>query len=384
MYKPIKNNDYEKIIIWMAFYRKAYQIIGIITLLLGLSLMPFLSLLIKNNVSDININFIYVIYLLQSVSTYLLFAYKSSLIRAYQKEYVITVISTAVLFVSNISQILILLTFRNIELYIFIVVIFNLIQNLIVSYKSDKMFPWSTSKPEQKLSKLEIRNILKNCYAIFIYKINGVVIKATDNLVLSKFIGLSIVGIYSNYILIYATFQMLISSIFNAMTASLGDLHAEGNIDYERQVFSYLNFIVFWISGLMSVGLFVTINDFIQIWLGPQYVLSQFFVFLLEIEIYIYGIMKTSGSFRTSMGLFQEAKYRPVLCILINLIISIGLVNKYGIYAVLIGTITANTMTYLWVDPTIIYRKVFQKSVKEYFFMQGKYLFAREFCTELY
>lgn len=368
----------------MAFYRKAYQIIGIITLLLGLSLMPFLSLLIKNNVSDININFIYVIYLLQSVSTYLLFAYKSSLIRAYQKEYVITVISTAVLFVSNISQILILLTFRNIELYIFIVVIFNLIQNLIVSYKSDKMFPWSTSKPEQKLSKLEIRNILKNCYAIFIYKINGVVIKATDNLVLSKFIGLSIVGIYSNYILIYATFQMLISSIFNAMTASLGDLHAEGNIDYERQVFSYLNFIVFWISGLMSVGLFVTINDFIQIWLGPQYVLSQFFVFLLEIEIYIYGIMKTSGSFRTSMGLFQEAKYRPVLCILINLIISIGLVNKYGIYAVLIGTITANTMTYLWVDPTIIYRKVFQKSVKEYFFMQGKYLFAREFCTELY
>ncbi len=79
LYKPIAENDEVAICAIMSFLRKAYRIIGTIIMTVGLMLLPFLPRLIKGSYpQDINIYIIYLIYLVNAVVSYMLFAYKST------------------------------------------------------------------------------------------------------------------------------------------------------------------------------------------------------------------------------------------------------------------------------------------------------------------
>lgn len=374
LYKPIAKNDKNHIIVLMNFYKMAYRVIAAVIAMMGFSLIPFLPILIKDDLSFINVELIFIIYLLQSVTSYLFFAYKSSIIKVNQKDYIVTFITSTFTFINSLAQILILLIYPNFTLYVSVTVLINIIQNIYIAKKADKMFPFINDKTSQSISKTERKEILKNCYAIFLYKINGVILKATDNIVLSTYIGLSIVGIYSNYLLIVNTVKMLLDKLYDGLKASIGNLHASDNLEHEHFIFRVVNYFTFFIYGLASIGTFVCSNVFISVWIGDKFVLSQAFPLLLAIEIYILGLQKFLSTFRTSMGLFQQAKYRPLIGSILNIIISIALVSYIGIYGVLIGTIISSTLTYMWFDPYIIYKHAFNKSVKEYYITNIKYI----------
>jgi O-antigen/teichoic acid export membrane protein len=374
LYKPIAQNNKKKINQLMNLYRKTYRIIGLVVAALGVCLIPFLPYIIKDDVSFINVNAIFLLFLMQNVSTYLFFAYKSAIIKAHQKEYISTIIGYYFSIVTNIMQIIILVVFNNFTLYILTVVVFNILKNLFIALKSDKMFPYIKEKSDDILPKEERKHIFKNTFAIFIYKVNGVVVNATDNIILSIFIGLRIIGIYSNYLLIISVIKTMLNKFYNAIAASLGDLHASDDVENEHKIFKVVNFFTMCSYGLASIGTFVVANNFITLWIGEEFVLSQAFAFLVATEIYIFGLQKTLATFRTAMGLFQQAKYRPVFGIIINLGISILLVQYIGIYGVLIGTISSSLLTYMWFDPYIIYKHVFKRSVKEYYLTNIKYV----------
>ena len=159
------------------------------------------------------------------------------------------------------------------------------------------------------------------------------------------------------------------------MVGSLGNLHAEaqlsdkgkGQFDREERVFSIINLISFAAYGLFSIGIFAASSDFIDIWIGPGQTLSQSAVFLIAFECYIYGLTKPTASFRASMGLFQQCKYRPIASMILNLIISLATVHWWGIEGVLLGTVVSIALTTVWYDPVIIYRDGFGRSAKPYF-----------------
>ena len=373
LYKPILDEDKKQIILLMNFYKKAYRVIGLLIGVLGIILLPFLPRIIKDDISFINVNFLFLMYLMETVSSYLFFAYKGTLIRAHQKEYIITVIGYFISIVRSIVQIIFIAVFRNFTLYVAILVISSIVRNLIVAAKADKMYPYIKRSTKDKLPKEEMKEIFRNCYALFIYKVNGVVLNATDNIVLSAYIGLETVGIYSNYLLIVSAIKNILNKFYSAITASIGNLHASGNVEQEHLVFKAVNFFTVCVYGLAAVGTFVVGNMFIKFWIGNEFVLPQSFTALIAMEIYIFGLQKNLATFRTSMGLFQQAKYRPLFGIIINLGVSLALINYVGIYAVVIGTIVAGLTTYMWYDPYIIYKHVFQKSVKEYFFKNIKF-----------
>lgn len=376
LYKPILDNDKHKILLLMNLYKKVYIIIGFAILVLGICLIPILPYLIKGDISFINVNVIFILYLFQSVSSYMFFAYKSSLIKANQTEYIITGIGYFFTIVTNIMQILVLVVFNNFTLYIFTVIIFNILNNLAVAIKSDKLYPFIKEKTDEVLDKVEMKEIFKNCYAIFLYKVNAVVLNATDNLVLSAFIGLNIVGIYSNYLLIIKAIKSIFVIFYNAVTASLGNLHASSDVEYESFIFRVVNLMSFWMFGVASIGVFIAANGFISIWIGSDYKLHQNFVLLISLDLYMYGIQKALATFRTTMGLFQQAKYRPVFGIVINLVVSIILVQYFEINGVMLGTIIANLLTYSWLDPYIIYKHGFKESVKGYYIKNTIYFLA--------
>lgn len=381
LYKPIAMKDEKKLSSLMWFYKGTYRVIGLTVALLGFAILPFLPYIIKDDLGLININLIFLIYLMQSVSSYLFFAYKGALIKAHQKEYTITVLGYYFSIGTSVVQIVLLQVFQNFTLYVFTVVMSTILRNLVVAYKANRMYPYIRKKPEEKLDRSEGVKIFKDSLAIMIYRVNAVVLNATDNIVLSKFIGLSIVGVYSNYLLIFTTIKLFLAKFYQGITASLGNLHASENPEREYAIFKVLNFFTIYIHGIAATGTFVVANAFMTAWIGEEFTLSQLFVLLLSMEIYISGLQKNLATFRTTMGLFQQAKYRPIFSIIINLVLSIYLVQHIGIYGVLIGTIVANMTTVMWFDPLVIYKHGFHRSVLPYYWANVKYALGVSFVA---
>lgn len=376
LYKPLVEKDDGHIKALMDYYKKVYVIIGLIISSIGLCIMPFLPSLIKDDLSFTNIYVVFGLQLLQTASTYLFFAYKKSILEADQKTYMVSRIRCVFVILQYTAQIIVLKIFSDYIVYLTIVLLSNVILNISIAIRADKEFPFLRSKSKNILPLEEVRLIKNNCAALFIYKINSAVLNATDSLILSKFVGLTIVGFYGHYLTLIAALKTVLNKIFVAMTGSLGNLHAESlvsedienNLKHEESVFRIVCMLSFLAFGLGSIVIFGVSSVFIDLWIGPGQTLNNSSVLLISIELFLYSFTKPTSSFRASMGLFQQAKYRPIASMVLNLIISIGLVFKYDVTGVLIGTVVSVMLTSFWFDPVVLYKHGFHASAKPYFF----------------
>ena len=360
LYKPLAEKDEKRINILIKFYKKIYTLIGIIVAVIGVCLIPFLHLMVKDydklSVLGINAVLIYSIYLFQSISSYLFFAYKSAIVKADQKEYVLNIVSYAFTIATSILQIILLKIIKNFELYVIVLVISTILQNTVNAHIANKLYPCIKEKTNENLDKKEIKDIFKDCSAIFLYRLNGVVLKATDNIIISTILGLEMVGIYSNYYILYTTINTIFNKVFDSVVHSLGNLHATKDLNHEYRIFKTVNLIAIILGATAGIGIFTVSNEFIKTWLGGEWVLKQPFSLLMGIEIYTLATRSYLNKYRSAMGLFQQAKYRPLFGMIINLIVSIILVKHWGICGVLAGTIIADWTTIMWYDPLIIHK----------------------------
>lgn len=370
LYRPLAENDTYRIQALMNLYKNAYRIIGIVVLLIGLSLFPFLPFLINGKTTINNINIIYILFLLNSVFSYF-FVYKQSIIVADQRNHIISKIHTVFIVISNLLQIVLLLIFKSYILVLLTQIVFRVLENIYISYKVNHLYPYIANENRSKLSKVEKNEFFKNLYAFMLYKISGVVITGTDNIVISKFIGIYWVGVYSNYFLIFSTLNSFLSYIFYSIKASIGNVNATENQEKQYFIFRVLNFSNFWVYGFCSICLWNLFNPFIDLWLGKDYLLNGVVVLGIILNFYTSGMQNASTTFRETTGLFKKGKYRPIYAAIINIVFSIILTIKFGMVGVFLGTIISRLFTYFWFDPFILYKYVFNVSIKKYFMRYG-------------
>lgn len=374
LYKPLAKKDEHKINVLMNFYKKVYTIIGIAVLLIGLSLTPFLGLIIKDIPKNVpHLSLIYILFVIHSASSYF-FVYKKFLIDSDQKGYITSRIIFTFSTLLSIIQIILLVTTKNYILFLLSSIILVIIQNIYISSKANKLYPFIKNKTDEKLEKEDMEGIKKNVSSLFIYKVGTVIMNGTDNIIISKFIGLIIVGFYSNYVLIINSITTVLNQIFNAITSSIGNLVVTTNKKRSKEVYDNLNFANFWLYALFGVCIIVLINPFINIWIGKKYVMGFSIVFLLVLNFYVLGMQSVTNSFRNAYGLFWIAKYRPIIMVIINIVISVVLVQLIGIEGVLIGTLISRLVTTAWLDPYIVHKYGFEISPKSYYIDYLKYL----------
>ncbi len=363
LYTPLAQKDEKRVRLLMKFYRRAYTVIGIIILLLGLCVIPLLPVLIKDYDSleklGINASIIYILYLLQTVTSYLFFAYRTAIVTADQKGYKLSIYNYIFSTLTCVAQICVLLFTKNFMLYTACVIVVKIIHSLVNARISRKLYPYAFEHDDDSLDRSEILDMFKDCGALFIFKANAVVLKATDNMVLSSFIGLTIVGMYSNYLMIYRTIQALLNRFYMASSASMGNLYAVSDIKKKYQFFKTMNYITAIFYGTACVGISVVINEFITNWVGADYIIPQPFPMLIGIEIFFAGLKTNLSQIRTVSGIFRQMWYRPIIGIVINIVVSIALVKPLGIYGVIIGTISADFFANFMVDPSVIYKYSF-------------------------
>ncbi len=376
LYKPLADGDINKLKSILGFFSRIYKYIGFIISIPVILLIPFLSFFIKDDVGSINVKLIFAFYLFQTVSSYFFYGYKHSVIRANQKEYIISITKSYFSILNSILQIAILLITKDFYFYVLITVLSNVLMNMSIARKADKLYGYLRDKNVPEIEREEKIRIFKDAYAIFFYKIYDKVLNSTDTIIISKYIGLTMLGIYSNYLMILNTLQIFLSKFYTSILASLSDLYAREENERSYMLFKTINLITTFTFGFFAITINNTINTFIILWIGPKYTLNESFVVLFSILILLNGYRVFFDTFRTSMGLFQKAKYRPIFGAIINISLSLIFVRIFGISGVLLATVIANCLTYMWYDPYIILKFGFSKGITIFLVDNFKYLLS--------
>lgn len=385
MYKPIAKKETEKIKTLNNLYKKIYCVIAIIVLVIGGTLTPFLNYFINGDCpSDINIYVIYLVFLANTVISYFA-AHKRSLIFAHQRDDVTSKIAMLFLIILNVLQIALLFIFKNYYVFLCLMPLFTLLEAITVVKVANKLYPQINGKalPLDKKTKKEIT---KNISAMSMHKVGDVLVNSTDNILLSVFIGLAAVGIYSNYLLLTSTITALLLVLENSLKSSAGNLIATSEVDYVYKRYKMFNFAFAWIAGFCTVCLICLSQDFILLWTGDEsYLLPMLTMMVVMINFYLTSMRYVSSMFKNVAGLMIYDVWKPIVQGLINLIASIILAQYLGFLGVILGTTISSLIAPIWVEPYVLYKHYFKKSVWKYLLRFAFYTFIASIaCVSTY
>lgn len=365
LYKPVAENDQEKIKLLMRLYRNAYRAIALVVFLLGVSLMPFLSHIVGESKVE-NIELIYFIFLLSSVSQYL-FTYKISMFNVSQKGYIATSFYSVSSILSTLIKIAVLYETHNFILYILVEFALTIVTSILLSVSANRRYPFLKAKVTGKLDSSTKEAIVKNIKAIVLHQIGAYAVFGTDNIIISSFVSVAAVGLYSNYYMLINICRTFVNQIFDNITHSIGNLIAEQEQSKIYNVFKVTMFCNFWIYSSLSTVLYISLDPFISLWLGKDFVLGKSVLIVLMINFYVTGLRRSINIVKQTSGIFHEDRYAPFIEAAINLVLSVILVRYMGIAGVFLGTLISTLAVPFWVAPFLVYKKVFNKSLLSYF-----------------
>ena len=367
MYKPIAENDGGTICALLNLYKKFYRLIGIIIFVLGMSLFPFLSHLIKGNVpSDINIYLLYIIYLANTLVSYFMFAYRGSLLTAHQRNDIGSMISSGIVILQYALQVLALVLFHSYYAYAICLPLATILTNIARLIAAKKLYP--QYKAKGSVSKELSSSITKKVKALIGAKLNTVVLHASDNIVMSAFLGLTAIAVYNNYYYIMSAVSGFITICYSSMLAGLGNSIVSESIEKNYKDFEKFSFINAWLVGWCSVCLLCLYQPFMRIWMQNDETLMFSFAIVIQLVVYfyLYLIRKIPVTYKDAAGIWWEDRFRPYVCMIINVVSNIILVRILGISGIVLSTILSLAISIPWENKTI-FENVFKRSSGQYY-----------------
>lgn len=367
MYKPIAENDHEKIKSLMQFYKKSYRIITLIISIIGIMIIPFIKYIvdIESVTVGINVYLVYILFLLETICSYIL-SYKRSMLYADQKEYITNIIHMGYTILVNTMQLTFLYFTHDYYLYLIIKVMMRLVENIVISSYVNRRYSYLLDNNVTKLDSKTEKDIFQKIRALFFHKIGTFIVSGTDNIIISKYLGLVTVGLYSNYYMIINAVQTVINHIIQATRASVGNLLVTESKTKQFDVFNKIRFVNFWISCFSSICIFVIMDSFITIWIGYKFVLPTKVLLVLVINFFIVSSRSTYGAFKEAAGIFYEDRFVPIIESLLNIVLSIIFVKKFGLMGVFMGTIGSGLVLWCYSYPKYVYNKLFGRKISDY------------------
>ena len=365
MYKPLAEHDEKRLTQLTALYKKIYTIIAITITVIGIALVPFLKYLVNLDEDIPYLYTYYLLYLANTVSSYLV-VYKTCILTADQKNYLISKYNTIFNFISLIITTVILLLTHNFMAYLIAQVAVTYVNNFYVSHVAEKHYPYINNKVE-KLPKEEGKKIFQNVKSVFIYKAANTLVGSTDNTLISVLIGTITVGLYSNYCMIVNNITLFINIIFSSVTASIGNMVVEANTKKNYDVYRLMQFVSFGLSSVTITVTYLIINDLIGVWLGEEFVLDPLVSIAIVMNMYFSVVLMPIWSYREATGMYLQTKYVMVATAIVNLVVSIALGRILGLAGILFATSIARISTYFWYEPRLLFKQFFGEKVWNYY-----------------
>ncbi len=367
LYKPVAENDYERISALLNFYKVLYRSIATVVFVVGIVLIPFLKYLVNLPNGMDHITLYYILHLSTTALSYL-YVYKVSIIRANQEQYIVTLYTTVSTILMYILQIIVLLVGHSYVMYLVIQVVFTFGSNFMLSKKAEKLYPY-LNEYDAHLSKKEIKELVPSMFSMLLFKIEDAVVNSTDNLYISSLVGTKEVGLFSNYISLRATLSKMVHIIYDAVYTSVGNLNASGTYEQEKDVFDKLMYFFAGAASFVAVGLYITSSDIISVWLGSEFVIDNLSVFALSLNLFIVIYLYPVWMYRNTTGIFNYTKKALIGSMILNIVLSLALGVWIGLAGILLATAISRLLSTFWYEPLILYKKLFFKDrVIEYFF----------------
>lgn len=373
MYKPIADDNMEELSALLNFYKKTYRMIGLVILVLGLFILPWLPHLVKGAYpSDINIYYVFTLFFAQSILSYWMFAYKSSLLNAYQRTDIINMISTVVLILTSFAQITMLYLTESFYAYLIASIFFTFVNNLLISAIVNKLYPRIKTKGEVNSNTL--RDIRVKVSGLFVGKLCRISRNAFDIVFVSMFIGLSYAGMYSNYYNVMVAVTSFTSVITTSLLAGVGNSIVLESKEKNYKDMMVINKIYLVIGGCMTACMLCLYQPFMTLWMGKDYLFPNEIVVLFSLYFYIQKMGDVRAVYSDAAGLFWENRWRNIGEAVANLILNYVFVIKFGVFGIVLATILTLFIFGFLGSTQVIFRYYFSFGKKEYLLSEMKYL----------
>ncbi|MGM9958619.1 MAG: oligosaccharide flippase family protein [Erysipelotrichaceae bacterium] len=376
MYQGVAQNDKKKLCSLLHFIKRAYLFVGVIILTLGLICLPLIPYLIKdlNAIPDeINIYILFIIFLVNAVISYFFGGYKTCILEAYQRQDIISNINSIAKIVFFLVQVVVLIIFKNYYLYAIVNILSSVFTNVSTYYAATKNYP--NIIPKGSVEKKEMEHLKKILSGTFLSKLGTVLSNSFDSIVISSFLGIVILGYYSNYSYIINSIQGFIVVIYVSLQAGFGNSVALDSVDKNYLDLEKYTFVYSWILGWSSICLLYLSSPFIYVWIGERGILPTIIVFLCVICFYISNCSGILGTYKNAIGIWWEDRYRCLVCGIVNLLINIVLVlalERYGEVYSLAGVVVSTIITTGFIgipwSTKVTFDLYFKDGLKKYIF----------------
>ncbi|WP_022932607.1 lipopolysaccharide biosynthesis protein [Treponema bryantii] len=380
LYKELGNNNIDEINVLMSIYKVIYAVIGCAITSIGAILLLFLPILIKDN--EVSLGYSRIIYLIQltgNVSSYFL-AYRRTLFICDQKEYTCIRIDIIVAFIAALLRITVIIIFHSFVLYSFVTLLQNIVANCVIYIVCKRRYSYLKSV---KISKKEItdRNIFKDVKNLLVQKISLLVYTNTDNIIITKLLGLKTTGVVANYVLVTTAIQQLMYSCLKGVVPSVGNLVHTESKERVLSVYNKLDIFYFIFGSVVACDIIVCMQPFIQLFFGENYLLPFGYVIGIAIDKHIGMQFENAYNFRSALGKFEQDRKWWVFSAVANIVFSVLLVKYFGIVGIITGTIVAFVFIAFGRIQFVFKNILTNASVSKYFLKH--FLWTLLFCLQM-
>lgn len=362
LYKPMRENKRDDIEDIVSILKRIYEFVGLFVIGAGIIISFFLPAILKGIEVDTTIYIVFYVQLLGNAITYFL-AYKKTFLLAQQKDYIRNLYTSGFKIVATIVQIILLFTLQSFILYVTVSVFQNLLTNYSISRYVDKNYRY---KFKRKINLMLFKRILNDVKDIFFGKLAGYIYSSTDNIIISACVNTLSVGLLGNYTQILYQLKTVVNNVFASTKPIIGHfLTAEEDKNHTFQILKDYTFVRYTVSVALFVPGFVLCDCFISAWLGADYTLALVISLLLVTDIFIHFVHGALVDYIAGLGYFKQDRTISIIGAIINLSVSLVLVQVIGIAGVLAGTIISQL--YFWISRSIAVFKQYFNDMKSKF-----------------
>ena len=373
MYKPIAEDDTQRICALMALYRRYYRLIGLVIAAAGLLVLPFVPRLISGGLpAELNVYVLYLLSLGATVLSYWLFAYRNCLLQAHQRLDVASKITIAVSTIQFALQLLIIIYLKNYYLYTIVSMLCTVLNNILTAMITIKKYP--QYRPEGKLEAGEVRVINGKIRDLFAGKLGAVVLQYADTVVISAFLGLAALAVYQNYFFIVSSILGVVEILLSSITAGLGNSFVTEGKDKNYRDLLKFTFLFTWLTGVCTCCFLGMYQPFMFIWVGEELMLGFGMVICYAVYFFMYTLNRLCSVYKDAAGLWHQDRYRAFVTAGVNLSLNLLTVRFWGLYGILLSTVLSMVVVGIPWQLHNLFTMAFPGKKHEYCRLLGKML----------
>lgn len=369
LYRPLAEDDSLRLAALAGFYQRLYRAVAAAVTALGLCLVPLLPRLVSLERPVPHLIGYYLLSL-AGLAASCLWNSRAAVLSADQRQYAVTAAAMAANTARGLAQLAAILYFKSYAGYLAAAAAGTALQGLLTARAAARRYPFLNQRAE--LSREDKGAILRAASSAAVYKACGLLLNATDSILISLLAGTAAVGLYANYTLLQTQLSKLFSLLFTSLTAGVGSLVVTQGPRRRYEVFRCQQAVSFAGCAVLVPCYVILAGEFIRLWLGEGYLMSDGMSAAVGLSLYQGCVLQPLWSYREATGLYTRTKWGMAACAGVNLVLSLVLGLRLGAVGVVLASSAARQLTYMWYEPRVLFREYFACGAGGWFCQLGQ------------